>query len=173
VNWAKTAGKVHPEPGNGIPTRGYRWPMNSPMYAQAFSSGTADTVLSLDLSAYQLREDRNWPQGRRGPATRARHDPSTLHKSIANAGSPTQRRHALQREADTPTSAAPAHPATDLRPNRCPDPHGDCVEGGYAEWVPRLPGPPPERRRLRKSLRCVDPDHAALTGRCTAEHASK
>lgn len=35
---------------------------------------------------------------------------------------------------------------------------------GRAEWVPKLLGPPPERRRLRKSLRCVDSDHAALTG---------
>lgn len=59
--------------------------MNSLMYAQAFSSGIVGTVLSPDLSTYQLREGRNWPQGRRGPATRARHDPSAPHKSIADA----------------------------------------------------------------------------------------
>jgi len=64
----------------------------------------------------------------------------------------------------TPRHLSPhAHPATDLRPIDAP--HSERVEGGCAEWAPKLLGLPPERRRLRRSLRYVDPDHAALTGR--------
>ena len=72
----------------------------------------------------------------------------------------------------TPRHLSPnAHPATDLRPIDAP--HGERVEGGCAEWAPKLLGLPPERRRLRRSLRCVDSDHAALTGRCAAEFTSR
>jgi hypothetical protein len=79
----------------------------------------------------------------------------------------------------TPRHLSPhAHPSnrpsTYRRPTRFIDaPHGERVEGGCAEWAPKLLGLPPERRRLRSSLRCVDSDHAALTGRCAAEYAFK
>jgi hypothetical protein len=65
----------------------------------------------------------------------------------------------------TPRHLSPhAHPATDLRPIYAP--HGERVEGGCAEWAPKLLDLPPERRRLRRSLRCVDSDHAPSQGCC-------
>lgn len=77
--------------------------------------------------------------------------PSTPHKSIANAGSPTQRRHALQRKADTPTSVAPTHPATDLRPDMesgLSSGHGEAVSATVAVDTASLAGWPSGDERV-------------------------